>query len=66
MIWLIMTNYRQMFREYLWASKEKQEKRWDICKKCPELKPSNRCKKCGCFMKVKTKLNLASCPINKW
>ena len=46
MIWLIMTNYRQMFREYLWASKEKQEKRWSICKGCPELKKSNRCKKC--------------------
>lgn len=66
MIWLIMTNYRQMFREYLWASKEKQEKRWSICKGCPELKKSNRCKKCGCFMKVKTKLNTSSCPINKW
>ena len=43
------------------------DKRWDECQKCEFLlKPTNNCKKCGCFMKVKTKVATASCPIGKW
>ena len=40
--------------------------RWDLCKGCEFLNESNRCEKCGCFMKVKHKLAQASCPIGKW
>lgn len=41
--------------------------RLDICKACPELvKVTTTCKKCGCFMAVKTKLQGAACPIGKW
>lgn len=41
--------------------------RMDICRACPELiKLTFQCKKCGCFMKEKTKLADASCPLNKW
>lgn len=50
-----------------WADEEKAEERFSICKVCPELiKLTTQCKKCGCFMKVKTKLDLATCPIGKW
>lgn len=43
------------------------EKRFEICKTCPELvKLTHQCKKCGCFMKLKTKLHDAKCPIEKW
>jgi hypothetical protein len=43
------------------------EKRLDICKACPELiKLTTQCKKCGCFMALKTKLQEAACPIGKW
>ena len=43
------------------------DKRWSECEKCEFLfKPTNNCKKCGCFMKVKTKIATASCPIGKW
>jgi hypothetical protein len=50
-----------------WADEEKAEERFSICKACPELiKLTTQCKKCGCFMKVKTKLDLATCPIGKW
>jgi hypothetical protein len=50
-----------------WADEEKAEERFSICKACPELiKLTTQCKKCGCFMKVKTKLDLATCPIEKW
>lgn len=41
--------------------------RWNICKDCPELiKVTGNCKKCGCFMKLKVKLEEATCPLNKW
>ena len=43
------------------------DKRWDECQKCEFLlKPTNNCKKCGCFMAVKSKIATASCPIGKW
>lgn len=41
--------------------------RFEICKLCPNLiKLSNQCKKCGCFMQLKTKLEDATCPEGKW
>lgn len=41
--------------------------RLDICLSCPELiKITKQCKKCGCFMVAKTKLEAAKCPIGKW
>lgn len=49
------------------ASEEVAEKRFNICKGCPELiKLTHQCKKCGCFMSVKSKLQIATCPIGKW
>jgi hypothetical protein len=48
-------------------SEEAAFERLDICKSCPELiKPTSTCKKCGCFMKLKTHLKYAECPIGKW
>jgi len=41
--------------------------RYSICKGCPQfIKLSKQCKKCGCFMHLKTKLEEATCPIGKW
>ena len=41
--------------------------RLDICKLCPEFfSITGQCKKCGCFMSVKTKLESAKCPLGKW
>ena len=40
--------------------------RWEICRGCEFLTDSNRCTKCGCFMKSKTKLVTASSPVGKW
>lgn len=46
---------------------EKQTARFNICKVCPELvKLTSQCKKCGCFMSAKTKLEKATCPLQKW
>ena len=41
--------------------------RMSICEECPFLnKNVMRCKKCGCFMRLKTTLHQAKCPIGKW
>lgn len=49
------------------ATDEEASNRFDICRSCPELiKLTNQCKKCGCLMHLKTKLQAANCPIGKW
>ena len=51
----------------LYVSDDIQKTRLDICKACPELiKLTTQCKKCGCFMAAKTKLEKAVCPLGKW
>ena len=43
------------------------EKRFSMCQGCEHfIKATSQCKKCGCFMKVKTKLATSRCPIGKW
>jgi hypothetical protein len=50
-----------------YVTDEVQQQRFDICKACPELiKMTSQCKKCGCIMKLKTKLEKATCPLQKW
>jgi len=49
------------------ALEEEYKARLNICLNCPELiKFTKQCKKCGCFMSVKTKLKESSCPLGKW
>ena len=49
------------------VSNEVTEQRLAICKECPYLlQLSTQCKKCGCFMNAKAKLEAAKCPIGKW
>lgn len=49
------------------VSIEISEKRYGICKQCPSLvKLTKQCTKCGCFMKLKTQIEAATCPIGKW
>ena len=41
--------------------------RMAICGGCEHLiKFTKQCKKCGCFMHLKTLLPHASCPVGKW
>tara|TARA_Y100000310_G_scaffold332693_1_gene408744 strand:+ start:327 stop:716 length:390 start_codon:yes stop_codon:yes gene_type:complete len=42
------------------------DKRWAICEGCEFLTKNNRCEKCKCFMKVKTRIATAACPVGKW
>jgi hypothetical protein len=49
------------------ASDEEAESRLNICKSCEHLMSiTSQCKKCGCVMPAKVKIQRASCPINKW
>jgi hypothetical protein len=49
------------------ADEALQTRRMTICNACPHLlNITKQCKKCGCIMPLKTKLNLAECPIQKW
>ena len=49
------------------SDKELIESRLAICNTCPAFsKTLQKCRKCGCFMKLKSTLRQASCPIGKW
>jgi hypothetical protein len=49
------------------ASEEKATARYNLCLECPELvQLTKQCKKCGCVMPLKTKLEKATCPLGKW
>ena len=49
------------------VSDQVAEERFSACLACPELiSLTKQCKKCGCFMIAKTKLEKASCPLGKW
>jgi hypothetical protein len=49
------------------SDKELIESRLEICNSCEWFKKSlQKCRKCGCFMSLKTTLKQATCPIGKW
>jgi hypothetical protein len=49
------------------VSEDLAKQRFDTCLSCPELiNITKQCKKCGCFMSAKTKLEAAKCPLGKW
>jgi len=44
-----------------------KERRLSICAECPMfIHRTQQCRKCGCFMKLKTRLENAHCPLHKW
>ncbi len=42
------------------------ENRRAICNTCPNRTNLGRCKKCGCFTNLKTRLTTEKCPVGKW
>jgi len=49
------------------VEKEVAFERLDICNDCPSLfRPTWTCKECGCFMKIKARLESSTCPLGKW
>jgi hypothetical protein len=50
-----------------YVSDKIRDTRMNLCLGCEHLiKLTTQCKKCGCFMTAKTKLENAVCPIGKW
>lgn len=57
----------QTVNQVLFASDELANERLETCNSCEHLfKPTGNCKKCGCFVKAKTKILNQQCPIKKW
>jgi Family of unknown function (DUF6171) len=49
------------------VSKDEEQRRLNICQSCEFFNAEkSTCRKCGCFMKFKTRLNSADCPAGKW
>lgn len=49
------------------SDKELIESRLKICNTCEWFnKRLVKCRQCGCFMKLKSTLKQAECPIGKW
>ena len=61
-----MTNPLDLLNPSEYSHNEEQtKKRLEICGSC-EFFFMGICKKCGCVMKLKTKLQEATCPLDKW
>jgi hypothetical protein len=51
----------------IFLNKEEIEKRHKICESCEYFdKLNEKCKKCGCYTRLKVMFKYSSCPINKW
>jgi hypothetical protein len=49
------------------VDEEEKNRRLAICERCEFFRQASRtCKKCGCFMNLKSTLSQASCPVHKW
>ena len=57
----------QMEGNQIFAPVKEQKRRYDMCQVCEHfVKHAKRCRKCGCYMKHKVKLEVSECPIHKW
>lgn len=51
----------------LFVPKKIREKRMETCKGCENFSQfTQRCTKCGCFMRIKTNFAASECPVKKW
>jgi uncharacterized paraquat-inducible protein A len=49
------------------VSEDEIKQRLEICNSCEFFQaPSQRCKKCGCYLKWKTAWRSQKCPVGKW
>lgn len=54
-------------RKDVFVTQEVADERMQICLECPEREPDlNQCKRCSCFLALKTELATESCPLKKW
>lgn len=53
-------------RKSRYVADAEKTRRVKICKECPMLTKLQRCKQCGCFVGLKTRLTTERCPLEKW
>ena len=54
---------------HLFVSKEKREKRLDLCNSCDMMiahMKAKFCQECGCLIGPKPAMNTQTCPLGKW
>lgn len=51
---------------FLLNKETRSQERMAVCQTCSELQALNRCRQCGCFMTIKTRIYSATCPLGKW
>ena len=56
----------KFIHQFLISDEKVLQERWDICNDCEFLTKRLICKKCGCFMRLKTRIGKMNCPIGKW
>lgn len=63
-----LVNYMHQNKDgVLFASDDIIKERLKTCSQCDKFDSSDaRCKECGCYIPVKAKLILDSCPLDKW
>lgn len=63
-----LVNYMHQNKDgVLFASEDVVKERLKICAQCDKFEKSeSRCIECGCYIPVKVKLILDSCPLDKW
>lgn len=59
-------SFFKKFLGYVRADRDIVADRVMNCRDCEFITPKFRCTQCGCFMKVKTLIANAKCPIGKW
>lgn len=63
---LVRTSKRLLLGDDVLASEWTKMMRRQACRRCPQLVDSGQCRKCSCFVSLKTILAGEKCPLNKW
>ena len=56
----------KFIHELLTSDEKVLQERWDSCNSCDFLTRRLTCKKCRCFMRLKTRIAKMKCPIGRW
>ena len=65
--WAFINYLQNNYEKTLFASDEIYAERIGICKSCDKYRElENECAECGCYIPMKAKIILDSCPLEKW
>lgn len=56
----------EKIRNKVVVNEEQHKARLDICSTCEHYTKLHMCSQCHCYMPLKTKFEIFSCPIKKW